>query len=181
MKKLLTICLIMATTLSISAQEGKPTKEETIAYLDKVLKMSIGYKHYGVVEDIRQVEFRIKYYSFTESKVTLTQNQTDYRNHSSKNGETSWANFDWTNVKSITTNSLSKNDQLPNDSLWRDKELESINIKFSNPIIIDWGDGPEPRYSFGLLVLKTKADSAIKALNRLIELAKEENKDPFKD
>ena len=41
MKKLLTICLIMATVFTVNAQDKKPTKEETIAYLDKVVKMSV--------------------------------------------------------------------------------------------------------------------------------------------
>ena len=37
MKKLITICLIMATLFTVNAQDGKPTKEETVAYLQSVL------------------------------------------------------------------------------------------------------------------------------------------------
>ena len=33
MKKLLTICLIMATFFTMNAQDGKPTKEETLNYI----------------------------------------------------------------------------------------------------------------------------------------------------
>ena len=37
MKKLITICLILATTFTLKAQDGKPTKEQTIEYLKSVL------------------------------------------------------------------------------------------------------------------------------------------------
>ena len=37
MKKLLTICLIMATVFTVNAQDGKPTKEQTLEYLQSVL------------------------------------------------------------------------------------------------------------------------------------------------
>ncbi len=33
MKKLLTICLIIATVFTVNAQDGKPTKEETVAFI----------------------------------------------------------------------------------------------------------------------------------------------------
>ncbi|TVZ59291.1 hypothetical protein NA63_1819 [Flavobacteriaceae bacterium MAR_2010_105] len=33
MKKLLTICLIMATTLTVNAQDAKPTKEQTVQFI----------------------------------------------------------------------------------------------------------------------------------------------------
>lgn len=37
MKKLLTICLIMATVFTANAQDGKPTKEQTLEYLQSVI------------------------------------------------------------------------------------------------------------------------------------------------
>ena len=37
MKKLITICLILATTFTVKAQDGKPSKEQTIEYLKSVL------------------------------------------------------------------------------------------------------------------------------------------------
>jgi hypothetical protein len=37
MKKLITICLLIATTFTVKAQDGKPTKEQTIEYLKSVL------------------------------------------------------------------------------------------------------------------------------------------------
>jgi hypothetical protein len=42
MKKLLTICLIMATVFTVNAQDGKPTKEQTLEYLQSVLLEVIG-------------------------------------------------------------------------------------------------------------------------------------------
>lgn len=38
MKKLITICIFMATAFSVNAQDGKPTKEETIAYINNIIK-----------------------------------------------------------------------------------------------------------------------------------------------
>jgi hypothetical protein len=37
MKILITICLLIATTFTVKAQDGKPTKEQTIEYLKSVL------------------------------------------------------------------------------------------------------------------------------------------------
>ena len=42
MKKLLTICLLLATAFTVNAQEKKPTKEETIAFMKRTLELSIG-------------------------------------------------------------------------------------------------------------------------------------------
>ena len=40
MKKLITICLLMAATITANAQE-KPTKEETISWLQEKLKNNL--------------------------------------------------------------------------------------------------------------------------------------------
>lgn len=37
MKKLITICLLIATAFTTNAQDGKPTKEQTVEYLKSVL------------------------------------------------------------------------------------------------------------------------------------------------
>lgn len=49
MKKLITICVIMATVFTVNAQDGKPTKEQTLEYLKSVLIGVEGghYKRYG--------------------------------------------------------------------------------------------------------------------------------------
>lgn len=38
MKKLFTICLVMATIITVNAQDGKPTKEETVAFIKNYFK-----------------------------------------------------------------------------------------------------------------------------------------------
>ena len=43
MKKLITICLLIATAFSVNAQQ-KPTKEETIAFMNRTLKSTIGFE-----------------------------------------------------------------------------------------------------------------------------------------
>ena len=44
MKKLITICLIMAATFATQAQEKGPSKEETVAYLNKMTTEKIDLK-----------------------------------------------------------------------------------------------------------------------------------------
>jgi hypothetical protein len=46
MKKLITICLIMATAFTVNAQDGKPTKEQTLEYLKSVLIGIEGGQYY---------------------------------------------------------------------------------------------------------------------------------------
>jgi len=41
MKKLLTICLLMATVFTINAQDGKPTKEETVQFIKEYYQNNI--------------------------------------------------------------------------------------------------------------------------------------------
>ncbi len=38
MKKLITICLIMATVFTVNAQDGKPTKEQTVEFIKSYFK-----------------------------------------------------------------------------------------------------------------------------------------------
>lgn len=186
MKKLLTICLIMATVFTVNGQDKKPTKQETIAYLDKVVKMSTGYKTYSVggplnEEDRRVKEHLITDYSFSESKVAKLNKTKNYINNSTDISQTVFSNLNWENVSAIKINSLEE-DKLTNDSLYRDEELEEFRIKFSNKIMMDWGDGElTPLFYLNVYVLKIKSESFKKALERLVEIAKEENKDPFKD
>nr|WP_315153953.1 hypothetical protein [uncultured Flavobacterium sp.] len=45
MKKLITICIFMATAFSVNAQDGKPTKEQTIEYIKSFFE-----KHYTQIE-----------------------------------------------------------------------------------------------------------------------------------
>ena len=186
MKKLLTICLIMATVFTVNAQDKKPTKEETIAYLDKVVKMSVGYKTYAVGGPVNEEERRVEEhlitnYSFSELKVDRLNKTKRYKNNSSGISQTVFSNLNWENVTAIKINSLEE-DKLTNDSLYQDEELEEFRIEFSNKIMMDLGDGElRPRIYLNVYVLKIKTESFKKALERLVEIAKEENKDPFKD
>ena len=44
MKKLLTICLLLAITVTSQAQQ-KPTKEETVAFISRTVELSIGSQY----------------------------------------------------------------------------------------------------------------------------------------
>lgn len=188
MKKLITIYLLLATAFTVSGQTKKPTKDETIAYLDKIVKMSIGYKTYAVGgdgngEEHRVDEYLITSYSFNESKVEMTSNIKEYKTNISGIHVLGFSNLNWANVTAIKINSLTEVEfKLRNDSLFRDEELEEFAIRFSSKIMMKSGDKIYPRIDLILSVLKTKTESFKKAIERLVEITKEEeNKDPFKN
>lgn len=183
MKKLITICLLLATAFMVKAQDSKPTKEQTIAYLDKILKMSIGYKTYGVggPEDKRMEEHQIIDYTFSEFKVENAVNLNKYKDNSSIKDEQTYSNIIWANNTAIKIGDS-------DDSLYIDNEIVYISLRFSNKLLVDRNytrdnPGDEMRFQnwLSLVVLKTKAESFKKALERLVEIAKEENKDPFEN
>lgn len=181
MKKLITICVLIVTVFTVNAQQ-KPTKKETIAYLDKILKMSIGYKTYGLSEeDKRAEEYQIIDYTFSEFKVENTVIEINYKKNSSVKDEQAYSNIIWANNTAIE---IGKRDT----SLYRDNEIVSISLQFSNKLLVDRNytrdnPGDEMRFQnwLSFVVLKTKSESFKKALERLVEIAKEENKNPFED
>ncbi len=65
MKKLFTICLIMATTFTLNAQT-QPTKEETISWLKEKLKnnIDVGGNFNGVLQNVQvnECEILVTYY-----------------------------------------------------------------------------------------------------------------------
>jgi hypothetical protein len=179
MKKLIIICLLIATAFTINAQK-KPSKEETVAYLDKILKMSIGYKTYGISgePEKRSFEKLITEYSFNDTKIIETVYKKDYEDNSLETDIIEFSNMDWSNIKSI--------EKIESELSW-DKEIILARVKFSSKIFYvdnylrkqSKKDKIEIRDNVYLMVLKDKADNFKKALLRLSEITKEENKDPF--
>lgn len=186
MKKLITICLLLATIFMVKAQDSKPTKEQTIAYLDKVLKMSIGYKTYAIDGEEGKKEHRVEEYvittfSFSESEIKEIFNTKNYEDNSFISDQLSYSNLIWANVAKIA---------IDRDSfgLYWDKETVVIRIYFSSKIMkennyIRKNPDSSTRITtmLPLLVIATKAESFKKALERLVEIAKEENKNPFEN
>ena len=61
MKKLIAICLLVAITLTVEAQVGKPTKEETVAFMKRTLEAANGSKTpFGT---LKEVKFSENFYS----------------------------------------------------------------------------------------------------------------------
>lgn len=60
MKKIITICLLIAIG-TLRAQEGKPSKEETLRFMDRTVKSGIGLKATGVLFfEITEASFDIE-------------------------------------------------------------------------------------------------------------------------
>lgn len=179
MKKLLTICLLLVATFTVNAQE-KPTKEATIAYLNKTLQMSVGYKAYGTNGGNRVSSRLIKQYSFLPSEVKLSWETFDFRSNDKRIEYEQFSNINWEYLTTIIIDS--------EDNENHDDELAQIVLYFSDKIrydktipgvnVIMDDDMHYPKYLY-IYVLKTKADNFKRALERLVEIAKEENKDPF--
>ncbi|WBV60834.1 hypothetical protein PFY12_01635 [Chryseobacterium camelliae] len=77
MKKIITICLLITTTVAVNAQEGKPTKEQTIEYIKNFFqnhstqkytksgRLIVGTKDYSC--EINNTTVTIKYKSWASA------------------------------------------------------------------------------------------------------------------
>lgn len=79
MKKLITICLLIATTFTVNAQDGKPTKEQTIEYIkgyfdDLKIEGWVDGNHYKYSDNYKV--------SVNDSKVIIEWNQIHFDNKS---------------------------------------------------------------------------------------------------
>ena len=88
MKKLITICLLLATTFTVTAQDGKPTKEQTIEYLNSVLvgqeggrylnapsgKSGLFYRMSKIIIDGCILKYNFKSMDITRNIITFDKN-----------------------------------------------------------------------------------------------------------
>ncbi len=171
MKKLLTICLLIATAFTTNAQNGKPTKEQTLSFLTKTFKLSEG-------------ETRTRITTRTDSKFIKTlcdfsidkiienydfESVLDGTEKSQGNKGYTYSNLKWESVTSIKLSSQEGN-------------LTMVKIEFSSKIFVrDTDTYKDYINEITLDIVTSKAESFKKALERLVEIAKEENKNPFED
>lgn len=161
MKKLITICLLLATTFTTNAQQ-KPTKEETLAFMKRTLEATIGYNAPGKGK-ILEIKFSGDYYFY---KAYYDLGDTGFTNYST----TSLIN--WEKIK-------------PDFIIFKDaNSLTEVKISFSNSMKIKQQVSDQPERDFfnsqaTFYVSTEKKESFKKACLRLAEIAKEENKDPF--
>jgi hypothetical protein len=159
MKKLLTICLIMVTVFTVNAQDKKPTKEETVIFIQRQFESLIGYKVRGSV---------ITKYEFDLSKI-----QFESRSNLNYTSSYIYTQINWGNLVKIERYEndiqLFFTSSIYNDykAVMDNGKIVNSHAKFENYIQI--------------LVPSEKFESIKKAFLRLSEIAKEENKDPFKD
>lgn len=163
----------MATAFTVTAQQ-KPTKEETVTFLDKVYKMSIGYKHYALLDGKRDpdVEFLITNCDFELNSVSMEEMFTKGKTK----GNATYSNLHWENVTEII---IEKDPQV-----FYDDEIVRISINFLTKITYEnsfQAVSKDYVKSMMLYVIKNKAYSFKKGLERLAAIAKEENKDPFQN
>lgn len=155
MKLLLTICLLLATTITVNAQDGKPTKKQTIALINRITALSIG-KQYGNKEII-----------ITENK--LTDDKYSYSItlpggiFKDTYSDISWETLDTEGI------SFQKNDYYPS--------LVQVTVDFEKEIEIEEAHtGSETKIgkrSYMWIVIPTeKFDSIKKGFLRLAEIAK---------
>jgi hypothetical protein len=154
MKKLLTIYLLIATICTVNAQT-KPTKEETIAFMNRTLKSTIGFN--GIVEiDFNQNTYTLKDYTSVGAKGF-------YSSHTS-------SGIPWETLQADSFHIHGN----------RLRIIFSRNYRHKYQV----HNSPEIEEFISSLDIKLpfdKVESFKKACIRLSEIAKEENKDPFKN
>ncbi len=156
MKKLLTICLFIATVFTINAQQ-KPTKEQTVAFIKRTCESTRLKKHWD--NTIMQTSF-----NYDNSSIEyLTDGNTS--NTIDEYSLIKWENFTRFGI------GTSEND------------ITQVFIEFSNTVklVRDGKLCDFDKLGLRLYVPNSKVESIKKAIERLVEIAKEENKDPFQN
>jgi hypothetical protein len=165
MKKLLTICLLLAATLTVNAQE-KPSKEVTVKFIEANLKKSIGTKdRYSHL--LTNVSFDGNVLILTTTRLELEVTYTE-----------TYSDFDWEGVRFSVRNDSEKS-TIPG--------FEVVQISFETSykqktITEQFGKVSKSERLFTWLIIhmpSDKIESLKKAFLRLQEIANEENKDPF--
>lgn len=177
MKKLVTICLILTTTCTINAQT-KATKDETIAYLDKVLKMSIGYK--TNLTPGYEVTVTGTFFSFEKIEVRTKDNWADPATVS--NVIKTYTRIHWESFNKIDTMTWKLMDpQLILITVCFDVKLryDAVSVFPTNTSEVCMSDDMHYPNCLTFAVQKTKAESFKKGIERLVEIAEEENQDRF--
>ena len=144
-------------TLTVNAQT-KPTKEETLAFLRRTCESTIG----KTSDDKKFIKTTFSYNNIT-TEYLIMGNQD--------NSIDEFSLIKWENATQIL--------------IWEpgdEQEINDVMIKFSSQVLLEQ-DGGAGKYrdSVYFYYPEIKRESVKKAIERLIEIAKEENKDPFKN
>ena len=143
----------MATVFTVNAQDGKPTKEETVAYLTRSFKLVEGEKFFS-----NNTAYSYSKYDFSINKIIET--------YDDGSGST-YSDFKWETLTEIRTPTCPEEYKVCEIRLY-------FSSYFKDELNLTWKFKE-------VYVLKSRAESVKKAFLRLSEIAKEENKDPFED
>lgn len=163
MKKLLIICVLLAIAFTTQAQDGKPTKEETVNFINRALESLKGSIYIGnknISEfNFNETEIQLKF----EGKIGNRIGITSYK----------YSLINWDKLYEIKYTSAQGRLEILlffNANLKQEYSFNLLNdqkVEYLSHIQI-----PIP---------ENKKESMEKAFLRLSEIAKEENKDPFED
>lgn len=171
MKKLFIICLLLATIFTVSAQK-KPTKEETISFISRIIELSIGSEF----NDTYTTKISFDFKTYRKESVMKTAGNV-VGNYTEEYSLLKWENLLVNNFKLENCN-IGEND------------ICEIWVSFSSKIsyretkkgkYTDNSDKTSYVQTLGMLIPKGKYESIKKACIRLSEIAGEENKDPFQN
>ncbi|MGV8946375.1 MAG: hypothetical protein ACOH1N_08105 [Lutibacter sp.] len=158
MKKILTICLLLTIAFTSQAQDGKPTKEETVKFIQKTLE-SLKGSIYIMNLVITEYDFEQNSLFFKAEKGRIIM--------SNRYSQINWdklVKIDFTNAQSTLEIQLIFSTTFKQESLVTHVKDETTYEKYIQ-----------------IPIPESKKGSMEKAFLRLSEIAKEENKDPFQD
>lgn len=171
MKKLLTICLLMATVFTINAQDAKPTKEETIAFINRTINECKGFKlpnYMGELENAFFTGNKLIYKSTT----SLTSGKKNCAREEIYE-DIAWDKLKIEDIKFESSESVA--------SYYLISFKQNINHIYitENCVFSENSSRTNIQSNMYFFIPLEKKESIKKAFLRLSEIAKEENKDPF--
>ena len=148
MKKLFTLLLLASCYAGIA--QTKPSKEETISFINKTLQMSLGYATYGTRDHGRATEKVISNYSFSGDRISYTVDEKDLSDNSLSVVVNQIYNLNWATFSDLSSEK---------DSLSSDPEIECIRIVFTGKVFFKDNrmDNYQVRSDAWLIALRSKA------------------------
>jgi hypothetical protein len=174
MKKLLTICLIMATAFTVNAQGGKPTKEETVAFINRTLNECKGFKLPYYMGTMQNVDFSENKLIYTTILTVGVDGKKDCDH------KEIYENINWSKLK---MDQMEFNQETDYFSYYHIRFSTNLNKTTNNENCSFRENSKKTNIQSNMYVFipTEKKESIKKAFLRLSEIAKEENKDPFQN
>jgi hypothetical protein len=173
MKKLLTICFLITIAFTSQAQEGKPTKEETIAFINRTINECKGFKlpyYMGKLESA----------SFTENKLTYKTTTSLTSGKKNCDREEIYEDIFWDKLKVENIKFENNEDGASYYEINFSQNMSHSDIT-ENCVFIENHSKTNILSNMYVFIPVQKKESIKKAFLRLSEIGKEENKDPFED